>query len=321
VLIDEAKGAAGNPWGVLFHTRIWHMAENSAWFRTAAQLGAAGLVRDGGDWVGEERYVPLYEAKMIHQSDHRWATYDGTSSRDVTAAEKADPGFEPAPRYWVPELEVRDRLAAMGWTRRWLLGWRDITNATNERTVIVATFPRVAVGHTAPLLFPNAPPALSAALLASLASLTVDYIARQKIGGTHVTYGYLAQFPILPPSTSSGANLAFIVPRVLELTYTSLSMAPFARDLGYNGPPFAWNEDRRALLRAELDAWYARAYGLTRDELLYILDPLDVMGPDYPSETFRVLKNNEKARYGEFRTARLMLAAWDAQAAQLAAAQ
>ncbi len=74
-------------------------------------------------------------------------------------------------------------------------------------------------------------------------------------------------------------------------------MAPFARELGYDGPPFAWDEDRRALLRAELDAWYARAYGLSRDELRYILDPADVMGPDYPSETFRVLKNNEIRRW------------------------
>ena len=98
---------------------------------------------------------------------------------------------------------------------------------------------------------------------------------------------------------------------MLELTYTSHSLAPFARDLGYEGPPFDWNEDRRALLRAELDAFYARAYGLTRDELRYILDPADVRGPDYPSETFRVLKTNEIARYGEYRTARLVLQAWD----------
>jgi hypothetical protein len=60
-----------------------------------------------------------------------------------------------------------------------------------------------------------------------------------------------------------------------------------------------------------LDAWYARAYGLTRDELRYILDPADVKGPDYPSETFRVLKTNETARFGEYRTARLVLAAYD----------
>jgi hypothetical protein len=84
------------------------------------------------------------------------------------------------------------------------------------------------------------------------------------------------------------------------------------RALDYDGPPFVWNEDRRALLRAELDAWYARAYGLTRDELRYVLDPVDVMGPAYPSETFRVLKKNELSRFGEYRTARLVLAAWDA---------
>jgi hypothetical protein len=89
-------------------------------------------------------------------------------------------------------------------------------------------------------------------------------------------------------------------------------MVPFARDLGYDGPPFTWNEDRRALLRAELDAFYARAYGLTRDELRYILDPEDAMGSGYPSETFRVLKTNEIRRFGEYRTARLVLAAWDA---------
>jgi hypothetical protein len=108
---------------------------------------------------------------------------------------------------------------------------------------------------------------------------------------------------------------------VVELTYTSHSMAPFACDLGYEGPPFAWGEERRALLRAELDAWYARAYGLTRDELRYILDPADVKGADYPPETFRVLKTNEIRRFGEYRTARLVLAAYDKLAAHPVAAE
>ena len=112
----------------------------------------------------------------------------------------------------------------------------------------------------------------------------------------------------------------FVVPRVLELTYTSNSLTPFARDLGYEGPPFIWNEDRRALLRAELDAYYAYAYGLTRDELGYILDPSEVRGHDYPSETFRVLKDNEKKRYGEYRTRRLVLEAWDRQIGNRSAA-
>ncbi len=64
-------------------------------------------------------------------------------------------------------------------------------------------------------------------------------------------------------------------------------------------------------MRAELDAFYARAYGLDRDELRYILDPADVKGPDYPSETFRVLKDKEIRLHGEYRTRRLVLEAWD----------
>src|SRR5690606_18163636 len=98
---------------------------------------------------------------------------------------------------------------------------------------------------------------------------------------------------------------------VLELSYTSQSLAPFARDLGYDGPPFAWDEERRAFLRAELDAFYARAYGLDRNELRYILDPADVKGEGYPSETFRVLKEKEIKQFGEYRTRRLVLEAWD----------
>jgi hypothetical protein len=75
--------------------------------------------------------------------------------------------------------------------------------------------------------------------------------------------------------------------------------------------PFKWDENRRAVLRAELDAYYAKLYGLTRDELRYILDPKDVYGPDFPGETFRVLKEKEEKQYGEYRTRRLVLDAWD----------
>jgi hypothetical protein len=117
-------------------------------------------------------------------------------------------------------------------------------------------------------------------------ALALDFVARQKVGGTHIRKCVIEQFPVIPLDRLGVNGLSFIIPRVLELTYTGHSMAPFARDLGYDGAPFAWDEDRRAQLRAELDAWYARAYGLTRDELRYILDPADVKGPDYPSETF-----------------------------------
>ncbi len=144
-----------------------------------------------------------------------------------------------------------------------------------------------------------------------LSSLVLDYTSRQKLVGTSLNYFALKQLPVPHPGKFSERDLTFIRRIVLELTYTSHSMAPFARDLGFEGPPFAWNEDRRAHLRAELDAFYARAYGLTRDEVRYILDPADVMGEDYPSETFRALKDNEIRKHGEYRTQRLVLAAWD----------
>ena len=126
-----------------------------------------------------------------------------------------------------------------------------------------------------------------------------------------MNYFIFKQIPVLPPSAYDFTAIAFIHARVLELTYTSYDLQHWAQDLGYDGPPFPFDLERRALLRAELDAYYAHLYGLTRDELRYILDPADLMGPDYPSETFRVLKNNEIRQFGEYRTQRLVLEAWD----------
>lgn len=313
VLIDERKGASGNPWLMTF-SRLFDMSNDSHLFLSSSNLAEAGFSREGTHWKrGRECVLPLYEAKMIHQFDHRWASYDeaGQSSFDLSSEAKQSFDLEPIPRYWVSEVEVEERLAGKSWSRGWLMGWRDITNATNERTVIVSPFPRSAVGNKLPLMFPSQPVPAIAGLIANFGAISFDFAARQKIGGTTLNYFILYQLPVLPPDFYTEPRLVFITPKVLELTYTSHSLAPFARDLGHDGPPFAWDEDRRAHLRADLDAFYARAYGLTRDELRYILDPADVKGPDYPSETFRGLKENEIRQHGEYRTRRLVLAAWD----------
>lgn len=126
-----------------------------------------------------------------------------------------------------------------------------------------------------------------------------------------MTHNYVKQFPVLSPSAFTAPVIEFIQPRVLELTYTSHDLKPWAEDLGYDGPPFRFDPEHRTLLRAELDATYAYLYGLNRDELRYILDSANVMGPDYSSETFRVLKSNEIRQFGEYRTQRLVLEAWD----------
>lgn len=316
VLIDEEGGEQGNSWDLSFQL-MFMMNTASGLFRTATQLQASGWKPDNTDWVQENesigRMVPLYEAKMIHQFDHRWATYDGKESRDTTLIEKQDVDNEVTPRYWVSNTEVQSRLRSKGWNRGWLMGWRDITNSTNERTVISSAFPLSGVGNQLPLMIPSmsVEVQLLACLIGNLSAISIDFFARHKVGGTHLNFFIFQQLPILPPRAFDQAAKSFIVPRVLELSYTSHSMTPFARDLGYEGPPFTWDEDRRAHLRAELDAWYALAYGLSRDELRYVLDPKEVMGADYPSETFRVLQKNEIAKYGEYRTARLVLAAYD----------
>ena len=293
VLIRDGD-AAGNPWGISF-MRMFDMATDSGFFRPEP---------------GPDR-VPLIEAKMIHQFDHRWCTYERGDTRGLTSVEKGDPSFEPIPRYWMDKIMLRDRLAERRWSRRWLIGWRDICRATDERTLIADLVPPFACGDKFLLLFPDSNPQMSAVLTGSLNSLVCDYVVRQKLGGTSLKYYIVKQVAVPPPGSYSEAAIESVSRRVLELAFTSHSMAGFATDLGYDGPPFPWNEDRRAQLRAELDAWYGRAYGLTRDELRYILDPADLMGDDYPSETFRVLKNKEMKRFGEYRTRRLVLEAWD----------
>jgi hypothetical protein len=129
--------------------------------------------------------------------------------------------------------------------------------------------------------------------------------------------------PVLAPSAFSQDVVKYIVPRALELYFTAFDLTGFYRDvvaenLDFDprqgpdrGRPFPWNPDRRAQLRAELDACFARLYGLSRDDLRYILDPADPLGPDYPSETFRVLKDRELRDHGEYRTQRLVLGAFD----------
>lgn len=344
VLVDSARGAAGNAWAFRYMTKMFDMADSSAQFRTADELRTAGFERRGVDWVLMEisvsardsslrgiqqagpadnqllpiRYVPLYEAKMISLFDHRATSYAERGSNrgnrvlpETTEEQHRDPYFEVEPFYWVPAIDLDRRIGRLVWNHAWLMGWKDVTTASTERTVVATVFPRLAVGHTIRLMFADGGSVSPSVLCANLSSLVVDYVARQKVSYLHLTVETLTQLPVLPPSAYGRQALDYIVPRLIELVYTSHAMSPFARDLGYDGPPFVWNEDRRAVLRAELDAWYARAYGLSRDELRYILDPADVMGEDYPSETFRVLKNNEMKKYGEYRTRRLVLEAWD----------
>jgi type I restriction-modification system DNA methylase subunit len=297
VFVNE-EGINGNPWDVSFMSMI-HMS------------GDSHLFNDDPN----ENLVPLYEAKMFHQFDHRWGSYSKLSeagvkeTEDVDLREKADVNYAITPRYWINKNEVEEKLKSKT-NKNWLIGWRDVTSAHVLRTVIATVIPKYAAGGIY-LFFTSASTQLAACLLADMNALVHDFVARQKIGGVHLSLNYKKQIVTLPPSSYRAHDIRFINKRVIELTYTAEDIRAWALDLGYEGNPFKYDFDRRALLRAELDAYYAKLYNLTRDELRFILDPADVMGDDYPSETFRVLKNNEIKEFGEYRTRRLVLEAWD----------
>jgi hypothetical protein len=399
--VDEEEEQ--NSWKVTLSS-MFHMSNDSSLFLDAPDVAT----------------VPLYEAKMLHQFDHRWADFS-TQKRnrngelvpeDLAANVKQDHEMTVMPRYWVPERSVlakialapkcvrdayrdqdarsllvaiaiwiearhqpdlldgmssttaRQRVIQLGgvkfeslpteekdWLRerdlvdareceplgdqdiilictssdlsdvtrqlldrrspKWLIGWRRNARNDDERSLLSTVIPRAGVGDSIFLVTSELVPRLNAALAANLNTLVLDFVMRQKLAGSNLSFYYIKQLPILPPTAYSDKDLAFIVPRVLELTYTADDLSGWARDLGHDGPPFRFDPDRRAMLRAELDAWYARLYGLTREELQYILDPATTHGPDYPTVTFPGLKKNEIAKYGEYRTQRLVLEAWD----------
>lgn len=199
------------------------------------------------------------------------------------------------PRY----LGVDLRLAEVNWQHEWLCGWCDVTASTNERTAIPAFLPKTAVGHTYPLMLPRVAPPLVAALIAVQSSLVFDFVSRQKISDAHMKLFIWKQLPVPTPTTLE-PHLSFLLPRVLELVYTAYDMAPLAHDLGDEGEPFRWDEPRRAQLRAELDAYFFHLYSISAEDTDYILET-------FQSESGG-LKNNEIAKYGEYRTKRLVLA-------------
>jgi len=321
-----------NPWRVSF-ARLFDMANDSRLFRTLGQLEAEGWILDGNAFVKDgERMLPLYEAKMVHHFDHRFGDYadrtadaEGTALPDVPVDRLQDPTYSPLPRYWVPATEVDDGLMGR-WERGWLLGWRDICRSTDARTVIAGVVPRVAVGDKFLLMFPSVDPTFSACLLGALDAFAFDFCSRQKIGGTSLKYFTMKQLPVLPPSALDDVApwavreklSAWLAARVLELAYTAWDLAAFARDLTRDGTPFRWDDARRFLLRAELDAAYLHLYLGTSDEWqangtpeLLAVFPNPRGAASYILDTFPIVRRKDEAAHGEYRTKRVILEIYD----------
>ncbi|ORV39311.1 restriction endonuclease [Mycolicibacter engbaekii] len=308
----------GNPWGLSF-ARLFDMANDSGLFHTAEDLTDAKF--NGWSYTrGNKEYVPLYEAKMLSHFDHRFSTYkDATQAQlnvgslpRLTDEQHDNPELEPLARYWVERSEV-DTKVEDRWDRKWLVGWRDITNASNERTYVPSVLPLSGVGHVFPIAFPDDP--MRAIQLHGLWSSNIyDFVARQKLSGTHMTYNIVRQLATPNPATferptpwrQSKSLGNWLEPYVLELSYTSSRLRPYAVDLGDAGPPFRWDPARRAQLRADLDAGFLHIYGLDRDEAEHVLD------------SFFVVRKYEERDFGEYRTKRLVLEAYDRMAVAIA---
>ncbi len=312
VLIKEGPPEV-NPWGIKFLT-MFHMTNDSHLFRTREQLVQEGWkLRGNIFYKGEEQYLPLYEGKMVWHFDHRFGTYEGQTQAqanqgklpELTPEQHSDPSSLSLSRYWVhmsliPEFLFDGRNA--------LLVFRDITNSVVLRTAIFSIIPVMPCGNNLPIAIVDPKYKQEMFFLAvSVSSFVFDYVARQKAGGSHMNIFILNQLPVLPPDCyreqcawNTVCSLSdWLFPRAFELTYTAWDLAAFAKDCGYDGPPFHWDEERRFLLRCELDAAYFHLYGVARDDVDYIM------------ETFRVWKEKEEKQRGEYRTKRVILEIYD----------
>ena len=316
VLVDRSGDEELRAWPVRYHT-MFHMTNDSHLFRTAAQLDDDGFYPVlGNRWKrGETLYLPLYQGRMIWHFDHRAnsvrvnpeSTHNPYLSEPVTEKQHADPSFLPQTQYWIPAVEVETALPK---SKGWTLGFRDIARPTDVRTMIAAVVPWAGYGNKLPLLIRQTDTQeltaeVGALLTSCLNSIAFDFVARQKIHGTALNWYIVEQFPFIAPADydhkfGPTTARALVRDHVLRLTYTAHDMAPFARDLGYDGPPFIWNEEQRRHLRARLDALYFHLYGLSREDADYILD------------TFPIVRRHDKAAFGNYRTKEMILAYYNA---------
>lgn len=340
ILINKNTGE--NTWGIRF-MMMFNMATASSLFRTRKQLDDMGGLLDDNIYKAEkEEYVPLYEGKMFWLYNHHYAEFPNEyvvnqrpNAIDNTTEEKLkNKNSSIEPWYWVSKEAVNKRLidkdrkgnVIWKWQHSYYIAFRDVTNSSTSRTCVATVMPSgMAAGHNAPLVFTSRSVIPSMCFAAMLSSIVYDYVARQKVGGSHMNLFIVEQQPTLTPDQIPSAMQWQIVKRVAELCYFNHDMDGWASELWEemseeqrselpqlgNQQPWIYNPERRAVLQAELDAIFAHLYGLNTEDLRYILDPEDVCGKGCINETFRVLKDNELRQYGEYRTKRLVLEAWN----------
>ena len=314
------RAGAHSTWPYKLGT-LFHSSNDAGKFEEDTDLRNNGWNENPRGFLsnGNEQAFPLYEGKMFMLYDHRAATVVFSQealvrqrqSEETTEEQHQNPNFLVRPFFWVREEHFSEEDF---W--RWIIAFKKVTSPTNERTLIASLLPACAANDSIHLLFPEdeATAESFGCLLANVSSLAMDYIGRQKLGGVNFNFFIFEQLPKLPGDSytnqchwgaSEQSFRDWILPRVLELTYTAWDLEPFAQDCGYDGPPFYWNEERRFLLRCELDAAFFHLYLGTPEEwqqgtpgLLEAFPFLrDAVG--YIMETFPIVKRKDIKRTEE----------------------
>ncbi|MBL8199866.1 MAG: N-6 DNA methylase [Chromatiales bacterium] len=326
VILNESSGE--NPWG-------WH-----SW-QMINETHESALLSDTGEESGAIR---LYEAKLFHQFDHRYATYVSSDiTKHASDEQRLSPDFCVSTRYFVAENLWNERVKGRGHTANWIMAFRRITNATNQRTAIFSVLPVCGAGSQTPVVTTNCTAEVTGSLLANLNSFAFDFAARRRVGGTDLNHFIIHQLPTLPRDRFTDACTldaskthwaAWVSSRTLELTYTAWDLEPFARDCRWDGPPFRWDEQRRFLLRCELDAAFFRLYlpadeagnwrltpeidGRPNDEAARGITELRQHFPNprhavaYIMDTFPLVRRKDEEKYdGDYRTKRIILEIYD----------
>jgi hypothetical protein len=290
---------------------MFHMTNDSGLFKRKDELEAEGWYPvELGRWrKGDAEMLPLYEGKMVQMYDHRAASvalnpenlHRPSITRPATEAQHADPHWLPQPQFYISKSDVE----ASEHDLRWSVVYKDVTAPTNARTMIAAISPAAGLGNTLPSILllrdhKSDYASLAPQLLANLNSLVYDYLSRQKVQGQHLNWFIVEQLPLIFPeaySTQLGpVSIGELVrDEVLRLCYTADDLAAFARDLGHEGPPFVWDAEDRRHRMARLDALYFNLYGLSREEADYVLG------------TFPIVREQDEAEFGRFRTRDLVL--------------
>jgi hypothetical protein len=261
--------------------------------------------------------LPVFEGRMVDSYDYRAKGYASGRGR---SADWVDLPFGSAnkailPQWRILQKAVPDKL--FGRIDKYRIGFCDVASSTNERALFAALIPPNTIcGHKVPtLLFDCGAPSDLLLWLGVANSLTMDFVVRKKVA-LQMSFTIMDSLPF-PRDWATTPAARGIAERVFALCAVGQDMNDFHRlvreegriHCASSGVEFA---DQRARLIAEIDALVAHeVYGLTRREMLYILDPANLLGEDCGIETFRALKNREIREYGEFRMQRLVLEAWD----------